>query len=81
MALGSLIIKETLNLSDIMFVQQIKENPYLQYFLGMNEYTYSCPFAPSTLVDLRKRFNEEMLDEINEMIIAAEKTRSRFKGR
>jgi hypothetical protein len=72
-ALGSLIIKETLNLSDIMLVQQIKENPYLQYFLGMKEYTYSCPFVPSTLVDFRKRVNEEMLDEINEMIIAAEK--------
>jgi hypothetical protein len=78
-ALGSLIIKETLNLSDIMLVQQIKENPYLQYFLGMKEYTYSCPFAPSTLVDFRKRFNEEMLDEINEMIIAAEKKKKQIQ--
>jgi hypothetical protein len=32
MALGSLIIKERLGISDRETVEQIKENPYLQYF-------------------------------------------------
>jgi hypothetical protein len=32
MALGALIIKEKLGSSDRETVEQIKENPYLQYF-------------------------------------------------
>jgi hypothetical protein len=34
MALGALIIKEKLGISDRETVEQIKENPYLQYFLN-----------------------------------------------
>lgn len=34
MALGSLIIKEKLGTSDIETVEQIRENPYLQYFIA-----------------------------------------------
>jgi transposase, IS5 family len=33
-ALGTLIIKEKLDASNEETVQQIRENPYLQYFLG-----------------------------------------------
>jgi len=33
MALGALIIKEKLGISDREPVEQIKENPYLQYFI------------------------------------------------
>ena len=35
MALGALIIKEKLGISDRETVEQIKDNPYLQYFIGM----------------------------------------------
>ncbi len=34
-ALGSLIIKEKLGLTDEETVEQISENPYLQYFLSI----------------------------------------------
>jgi IS5 family transposase len=34
MALGALIIKEKLGISDRPRVEQIRENPYLQYFIG-----------------------------------------------
>ena len=37
LALGALIIKEKLGLSDAETVQQVRENPYLQYFLGFHE--------------------------------------------
>ena len=37
-ALGALIIKERLGSSDRETVEQIRENPYLQYFLGFKEY-------------------------------------------
>jgi hypothetical protein len=34
MALGALIIKEKLGISDRETVEQIKENPYLQYLIN-----------------------------------------------
>ncbi|MBZ4644142.1 MAG: Transposase domain [Deferribacteraceae bacterium] len=37
-ALGSLIIKGKYGWSDIETVEQITENPYLQYFIGFSEY-------------------------------------------
>ena len=37
-ALGALIIKEKLNLTDEETILQIQENPYLQYFLGFESY-------------------------------------------
>ena len=43
-ALGALIIKEKLGLSDRETVDQILENPYLQYFIGFNEYQEEPPF-------------------------------------
>jgi hypothetical protein len=36
MALGALIIKEKLGISDRLTVEQIRENPYLQYFIGQS---------------------------------------------
>ena len=69
-ALGSLIIKQTLNCSDVETVNQVKENPYLQYFIGLKEYTSKAPFGASTLVDYRKRFSEDnILATINDMVI------------
>ena len=37
-AIGTLIIKERLGISDEETVEQISENPYLQYFLGFEEF-------------------------------------------
>ena len=70
-ALGTLIIKEKLNLSDEETVAQITENPYLQYFLGFDQYSTRRPFDPSSLTHFRKRFNSEVMSEINEMIFLA----------
>lgn len=67
-ALGSLLIQKTLKVSDEELVEQIIENPYLQYFIGLPGYTNKAPFVPSLLVEFRKRLNEDVLCEINEMI-------------
>lgn len=69
MALGALIIKERLNLTDEETVEQIRENPYLQYFIGLEEYQEDPPFDPSMMVHFRKRIDFEMLTEINDLII------------
>jgi len=67
-ALGSLIIKERLGTSDEETVEQIRENPYLQYFLGFKEYTDEAPFHPTLFVHFRKRINKQMVCEIIESV-------------
>ena len=69
MALGSLLIQKQYGFSDEELVEQIKENPYYQYFIGLSGYSNETPFVPSLLVEFRKRLNEQVLAEINEMII------------
>jgi len=44
------------------------ENPYLQYFIGLEEYQEEAVFDPNMMVYFRKRFNKEMLAEINEKV-------------
>jgi len=68
-ALGSLIIKQRLGCSDEWTVKHVSENPYLQYFLGMKEYSERCPFGESTMVEFRKRFSEQDIAKILEMTI------------
>lgn len=67
-ALGSLIIQEKLGLSDDETVQQISENPYLQYFLGYESFLLEEPFDSSMLVHFRKRLGKNILTEVNETI-------------
>ncbi len=55
-AFGALIIKETLGLTDEKTVEQIRENSYLQHFLGYTEHSTEKPFDPSLMVFFRKRF-------------------------
>jgi len=73
MALGAILIQEKLNCTDRETVEQIKENPYLQYFIGLREYQDKPPFDPSLMVHFRKRFKAETLKEINEEICSAAK--------
>ena len=69
MALGSLLIQKQYHFPDEELVEQIRENPYYQYFIGMSGYEDKIPFVPSLLVEFRKRLSEDVLNEINEMII------------
>ena len=69
MALGALIIKEKLGTSDRETVEQIRENPYLQYFLGLEIYTNKAPFDPSMLVHFRERIGIELVNSINKQVV------------
>jgi len=71
MALGALIIKEKLSITDEETVAQLKENPYLQYFIGLTEYRYKAPFDPTMMVHFRKRLTKDILGVINEKIVMA----------
>lgn len=68
MALGALLIKESLNITDEETVQQIRETPHLQYLIGMEGYRDEEPFDPSMMVHFRNRISLEMLGEINDRI-------------
>ncbi|MCR5557294.1 MAG: IS5 family transposase [Butyrivibrio sp.] len=67
-ALGSLLIQKQYGYSDRELVEQIRENPYYQFFIGLPGYQENAPFVPSLLVEFRKRLTDEVLSEINEMI-------------
>lgn len=69
MALGSLIIKEKLGISDIETVEQIKENPYLQYFIGLSYYSNEPPFDGSMLSHFRQRIGIDLVNKINESMV------------
>lgn len=70
MALGALIIQTKFQFADRELVEQITENPYLQYFIGLPGYQEEAPFDASTLVLFRKRITAEMLMEANEYLLA-----------
>ena len=69
MALGALLIQKQLGCSDRELCEELKENPYMQYFVGLPGFQQNAPFVPSLLVEFRKRLTEKILGEINEMII------------
>ncbi len=73
MAIGTQIIKEKYVLSDDETVEMITENPYLQYFIGLEYFTNQAPMEASVLTLFRKRITPEMLSEINDYIIGRKK--------
>jgi hypothetical protein len=68
-AIGALIIKERLGLSDRETVEQIRENPYLQYFIGLNSYSNEAPFESSMLVNFRQRIDMELVNKMNRSMV------------
>ncbi len=75
-ALGALIIKEKLGCTDRELVEQIRENPYLQFFIGMGQYSHQEPFHPSMLVHFRKRFDISLIGQFNEQVIESNREQS-----
>ena len=65
-AFGSLYIQRRLGFTDRELVEQIAENPYMQYFIGYKEYSSDPPFDPSVLTTFRKRLPEAVMSRIIE---------------
>lgn len=74
-ALGALYIKERLGLTDRETVEQITENPYLQYFIGLPEFQEKAPFDHSLMPRFRKRLGANIINELNEWIVLEEQKR------
>lgn len=67
--LGSIIIKHHESLSDEGTIEMIKENLYMQYFLGLTSFKREAVFAPSLFVEIRKRLGIDYWATINNLII------------
>ena len=72
MMLGAMMIGDQLKCSDAETVRQIQENPYMQYFVGLQEFTHERPFAPLSLSLFRKKITPAIDHEIRTMIREAE---------
>jgi len=69
MALGALIIKQKLGISDRPRVKQILGNPYLQYFIGQSNYSNELAFYPSLLVYFRQKISPNLINKVNERMV------------
>lgn len=58
LALGILIVKEKLSLSDRDTVEVLKENPYIQYFVGYSEYKYDVHLDPLVIPSQKEHCSE-----------------------
>lgn len=67
-AFGALFIKENDKLTDEGTVQNLQENAYMQYFVGLHEFHSEPLFDASMMVHFRKRFPVEEVAKINEYI-------------
>ena len=58
-----------MRLSDRALVKAIAENPYYQYFIGLQKFTPKCPFTAPALVSFRKRLTADALVKFNEICL------------
>ena len=72
LAFAALYIQHRLDIVDTEVVDQIQENPSMQYFCGFDCYSTKKPFDSSLMVHFRKRITPAMMKEISEEVFAAE---------
>ncbi len=65
------MVKHMQNISDEETIQMIRENVYIQYFLGFDSFTSKVPFDSSMFVEIRKRMGLVQLNLINDVIYQA----------
>jgi hypothetical protein len=81
MIVGALIIKHKMNLSDEETVQIIPENSYMQYFVGIEEFTSKPIFDSSLFVYIRKRLDLETFNDLTLAVMEEEKRREEEAGK
>ena len=68
-ALGAVIVQSILGMSDRETSKYMAENPYIQYFCGYDSFSPDNRVPHSTLCDLKKVFDGELLKKINDIFI------------
>ena len=72
LAFGALYIQSCEGFTDEQTRRHIQENPYLQYFCGMECYTLASPFDASMMTHFRKRITSAMIEKFNSSVFAKE---------
>lgn len=73
MVVGALIIKHMLRLSDVETIQAIRENPYMQYLVGLRYFVSEPIFDASLFVAIRKRLDPEFFSTLEVMLYEKDK--------
>lgn len=68
MALGTLIIKEKKNTSNKETIQEIVESRYLQYFIGLHDFTHKTPFDQSAVTRFAQRLGSDIIQRVNQRV-------------
>ena len=76
MALGTLIIKEKKKTSNEETIQEIIESRYLQYFIGLHDFTNEAPFDQSAITRFAQRLGQDIIKRVNQRICEIAKERS-----
>jgi hypothetical protein len=50
-------------------IEMIQENPYMQYFLGLEAFTYEQVMTPSLLISIIKRIDLDLLESLIDDLI------------
>ncbi len=66
--IGSLVIKHKLKLSDDETVRIIEENPYMQFFLGLDEFAPEPLFSPSLFTQWRKKLGNGAFNGFSDVL-------------
>jgi len=69
MIIGALIIKHQMCLSDEETIKLITENPYMQYFVVLSEFSNVPIFGSSLFVYIRKRLGVDNINKITELLM------------
>ena len=72
MVIAAMLIKHITRLSDVDTIEMIRENPYMQYFCGLGEFTDQPIFDPSLFVDLRKRISQDDINKMTKVLLQRE---------
>jgi len=67
--IGALIVKHKLGISGEETIQIIRENPYIQYFLGLKEFTSDPIFEPTLFSSVLKRLGVDTFNAMQKEII------------
>ena len=78
LAHGSLVIQQKYQYSDRELIEQLAENPYYQYFIGLPGYQEEPPIDASTLVLFRKRLDMKVIMEAKPMNICSPALKKRM---
>jgi IS5 family transposase len=81
LVIGALCIKHMMGVSDVEVVIMIQENPYMQYFCGLEQFATKRLFDDSSLTKLRKKLGVKFFKEFEKNIIEELKKRRIIRTR